>query len=533
MSDANDAGGSLARIDLPIRDVLRFIVPGGYGAVSAAFLDHLIFQGSLGFANSSVLVPAGFIFGLVAFVGSFHSRFWPWKKHWHSEMEAIAKEINAITGSELARREEFAKPIYKLWIEAVCRADLRGYIHYKTGIYYSTAAVSVISVVSGFACFCWLVYSGYVFASTSGHQGVKDILSGGACLAVYFLMALLTYWMSRSYLKEVATQGRIAMELDTSRHELVRLARAATRIAADFDDKQAVPEIVKSVLLDICPAELEFFQAAQCDKVVDQLETRNGSVQRVAHITLTSTEPSVINGGSNLYQGDRQRVLESALAMRLCARLNVDAIRLQIAPIGDFWTANYQPSTRTVRALRLDKALKEHVVTKDSPIERCCKKYGITSVFVRGRFVIGPSPGLAAVLERELKTMKSGLRVFDPFAGTRLVEQICRQHDSTAAVSSSDKIDADGNALPHDSFATPPPQQDYDLAVIDPLYEDCLAYLELVGTKIRSKKFIVQSGRICDVRWNEKIELVLQKLGTVERSTYNTFGSCIFVVTKS
>ena len=77
-----------------------------------------------------------------------------------------------------------------------------------------------------------------------------------------------------------------------------------------------------------------------------------------------------------------------------------------------------------------------------------------------------------------------------------------------------------------------PPNEDYDLAVIDPLYEDCLPYIELVGRKIRAKKFIVQSGRSCDVKWNGKIESVLQQFGTVERPAVNTYGSCIFVVTR-
>ena len=462
MSKATDPAGSLARIDLPIRDVLRFIVPGSFGAISIAVLDHLLFKNAIGFADSAVLVPVGFMVGLIAFVGGFHSRFWPWKKHWHAEMDAIAKEINSITGSQLSRREEFAKPIYKLWIEAVCRGDLRGYLHYKTGIYYSTAAVSVIAVFSAFVSVAWLAFNMYGFASSSGHRGIKvfvessDFAIGLACIAFFLFMALLTYKMSKSTLKEVATQGRIAMELESSRHELIRLARAATRTAADFDDKQAVPEIVKSVLLEICPAELEYFQSAQCDDIIDQLDARNGKTQRVAHVTLTSLEPSVINGSPNLYQGERQRILESALAMRLSARLNVDAVRLQVAPIGDFWTINYQPSNRTVRILSLEKALSGHVVEKDSPIDRCCKKYGIGKIFVRGRFAIGPSPGLAAVLERELKTMKSGIRVFDPFAGTRLVEQICKQHDPTAIILSADKIDTDGTPSKHDSFTAPP-----------------------------------------------------------------------------
>ena len=50
----DDPGKSFARIDLPIRDVWRFIIPGGYGVISGALIGHLLFH--------DAARPAGFAF---------------------------------------------------------------------------------------------------------------------------------------------------------------------------------------------------------------------------------------------------------------------------------------------------------------------------------------------------------------------------------------------------------------------------------------------------------------------------------------
>jgi hypothetical protein len=534
-----DPGKSLARIDLPIRDVLRFIIPGGYGAISGAIIDHLLFHDALGLANSSLLVPAGFIFGLIAFVGSFHSRLRPWKRRWHREMDAIAKEINAITGHELARREEFAKPIYKLWIEAVCVGDLRGYLHYKTGLYYSMVAVSVYSVAAAAISFLWLIAQAVVAFNGAGYVEpirflcTSDSFAGAVCLGGFCIVGRISYTMSKKTLDEVTRQGRIAMELDTSRNELFRLARAATKMAADSEGALAVKEIVKDVVLEVCPGDLQLIESISLDGIIDQLDVRNGEERRVAHVTITSKNPVELNGGPNLYEGERQRILEMNLALRVCAPLNVDAVRIQMEPIGDFSESNYQPLNKQIQAIGLTEALKLKVITIDSPIKECCDRYGINKILVRGRYVVGPSVGLAEVLEHELTTMATGLRVFDPFAGTCLVEKICKRKDPATIVISQDRIDPDGKMVAFDSFAVPIPTQNYDLAIIDPLYEDCLAYLEFVSNKLHAKKWIVQSGRACDIGWNAKIGKVLQKFGSVERPEVNTHGCCFFLVTTS
>jgi hypothetical protein len=530
---------SLARIDLPIRDVLRFIIPGGFGAISAALIDHLIFHDALGLANSSLLVPAGFIFGLIAFIGSFHSRCWPFEKRWNREMVAIAKEINAITGHELARREKFAKSIYKLWIEAVCVGDLRGYLHYKTGLYYSMVAVSVFSVFAAAVSLLWLIFQGVLAYIGAGYNDLikflctSDSFAGAACLAGFCIIGRISYTMSKKTLDEVTSQGRIAMELDTSRDELIRLARAATKMAVDSEGPLAIKEIVKDVVLEVCPGDLQLIESITLDKIVDQLDVRNGEERRVAHVTITSTNPIELNGGPNLYEGERQRILEMNLALRVCAPLNVDAVRIQMEPIGDVSAPNYRSRNKQIQAINLTEALKLQIITEDSPIKKCCEKYEINKILVRGRYVVGPSVGLAEVLERELTTMTTGLKVFDPFAGTRLVEIICKRRDQETKVISQDRIDLDGKFADFDSFAMPIPEKHYDLAIIDPLYEDCLAYIEVIGQKLNAKKWIVQSGRACDVGWNAKIEKALQRFGSVERPEANTYGCCFFLVTTS
>jgi hypothetical protein len=537
MASPTEPGESLARIDLPIRDVLRFIVPGGFAAISSALMDHLLWNGTLGIAHLDILVPVGFIFGLIAFVGEFHARLWPWKKHWKIEIGNIAREITAITGSELARREELAKPIYKLWIEAVCPPGLRGYLHYTTGIYYTTAAVSVYSAT--FACLAlarlgWALLPHFTSAATGdlwSFLKTPEYCYAGLSFAGFSAMTLLSYRMSKGCLLSISNEGRVAMQLDESRDELVKLARAATRAATAVDDRQVIGAIVEEVFRDICPADRQLVSSSHLDRVVTQLDVRDGSEKKIAHISVESKKPFILNGGQNLYVGEQQRVLEAALALRLCAPLNVDGVRLQIGPVTVIEMQDFSSALKRVSRVTIEDALSLGVLTPRSPVVACAKEFGIEHVIVRGRFVIGPSPALASCLKKLLKELPTGIRVLDPFAGTRLVEKVCRSIAETNVVYSYDRIDQHGDPTTFDAFNFVP-HEEYDLVVIDPLYEDCLAYLAKVAPRIKAKYLIVQSGRACDLGWNAAVYELLKQIGNVEVPAVDGFGSSLFFVTR-
>lgn len=559
MASMLDPDGSFGRFDLPVRDVLRFIIPGGYAAISLAVIDDLLFNKALGIADSSILIPVGFIFGLFAFTVEFHKRIPPWRKRWNSEMRAIRKEIKAITLYEFPDEktsEERSKPIYKLWIEAFCPADLRAYLHYKTGIYYSAVAVSVYSALG--AAFCGvrvlLLYlaltnypliayinrtfeSGIIKSMTTElvkNSNTEVIIVGILCILFFAIMSRLSYLMSRSYLKEVTEQGLIIMSQGGNRDAIKGLALAAIRTSGDLSDARAVNEIVRHELSEICPIDVDLLKKIHQPQIVDQADVRNAKVKKVAHITIEAKKPLELNGCPNLYESERQRILESSIAMRLCSRLNVQAVRVQIGPIEDYSNNTYHPSNKKIHAVTLQRALELKLIENRSSVENCCRKYEINKILLRGRYVIGPSPELAEVLEKELPKQRPGLRVYDPFAGTRMVEKICKQHFGNAEVLSQDRIDLDGNESNFDSFAAAPPTEEYDLAIIDPLYEDCLAYIELVLPKLKVKKLIVQCGRVCDVDWNDKIRKVLERNYTVETPVLfsKVHNSCLFVATK-
>ena len=89
----------------------------------------------------------------------------------------------------------------------------------------------------------------------------------------------------------------------------------------------------------------------------------------------------------------------------------------------------------------------------------------------------------------------------------------------------------DGTVTAHDAFSFVPTEE-YDVLIVDPLYEDALPYLALVAPHVRAKYFVVQSGRNCDFRWNAEAEKLLG-YGSVEKPNENTFGAKIFLVTRN
>ena len=363
MGVENDPGKALSRLDLPIRDVLRFIVPGGYAAIGLAALDHLIWNNALGLSGSAALVPVGFALGLVGFVGEFHTFLPPWRKHWKHRIDAIAKEITQITGDALAQRELLAKPIYKLWIEAVCNAGLRGYLHYTTGLYYAAVVVSVFSMALFAVCASSIIWNLTTAGVGAGFAGILNELrdgtnaKGGLCLAGFLFIALASYRLSKSFLQSVTSEGRISMNLDESRDELKKLARAASRAMSESDAPSVVTEVTREALRELSPALQHLCAAIQYDGTISQLDLRTNVEKRVAHITVQAESPLQLNGSDNLYAGERQHLIEAEIGRRLCSFLNVDAIRLQVAPVGGFWKEHYKPSNKPVTLMPVAEAL--------------------------------------------------------------------------------------------------------------------------------------------------------------------------------
>jgi hypothetical protein len=145
--------------------------------------------------------------------------------------------ITSISGSEL-RGWRLAKPIYKLWIEAVCPPGLRGYLHHTTGIYYTTAAVSVFIAAFALVVVAWLLWAIIKDGVQRGWALIPSFLltdkalRSYAFVAGFSVLARVSYLMSKRCVQSITREGRVAMQLEESRDDIGRLAWAATRASA-------------------------------------------------------------------------------------------------------------------------------------------------------------------------------------------------------------------------------------------------------------------------------------------------------------
>lgn len=179
----------------------------------------------------------------------------------------------------------------------------------------------------------------------------------------------------------------------------------------------------------------------------------------------------------------------------------------------------------------LDQAIRADIIPAKGPIAECCGKYGIDRILLRNGRVVGPSAGLAQVLERLLRDLPTGQFVFDQFEGTGLTRAVCAKMAGKVRVEANDRLGPNSTSTGYDAFQCLPAQS-VDILVVDPLYEDVMAYLHRAKTSTKFRYAIVQCGNKSDVLWNKATKELLRTIGTLktEYMDIDTYGSEIYVI---
>lgn len=134
----------IERRDLPLRDILRFALPG---LVASGYVEVVAYLYTGRFVCERAVTPVflmlSLFLGLLSFAVSVHKRVQPWKKPWDDFLEEIRREMATILDKE-ELDEQVAKPVYKIWAEASeSRPALQEYLQYSTGLFYSYAALTM------------------------------------------------------------------------------------------------------------------------------------------------------------------------------------------------------------------------------------------------------------------------------------------------------------------------------------------------------------------------------------------------------
>jgi hypothetical protein len=531
-----DSRAFFERVDLPLRDILRFILPG---LLVAAYIDWATYLLTRKHPlSTATALGVALVAGLATFAVNFHEILWPWRRRWKDQLKQIREELNAITRWPQLTDEQYGKPMYKIWLDAICEPQVRLHLHYTTGLFYVFASISVISaaasVAFGGAIARLLLVAQYRAGFPDSFFSWAQILSAPAALALTIVFA----HRSLSLLEDIIGEGKLALNIEGSRDELQQLAKAAIKAGQAADHQEVVNREVRTAIARHRPLEVGSVTSVTPHTKVEQYDLRTDETLSIAHVAVYTDSyenAARINGRANLYNGPTQWRIQSALNQSLAPLLHVDAMRLQI--IGNPGISDCPLATRAdkdVEKIGLEKAIELGVVTNDGAVARCCRSLEIDYVLLRNGGVIGPNPELEVVIREVLKRLSGGDRIFDPFSGTGLTERLAQQHDPPMTVEGRDALDWDNDGAPtgYDAF-TVRPSKEFGLVVVDPLYEDVVKYLKDVAARLKFKHIVVVSGDVCDVVWNDEVKRVLERIGSevaeLSSDRPSSFGKRIFV----
>jgi hypothetical protein len=461
----------LQRLDLPIRDVLRLLLPGALGIVLFNWTYYLYSSVDL-LKSAPVVYLLGYtlVIGLITFSAGFHDWLWPWRAPWRKSLEDIRLQLERITGLTDLKHEPWGKPMYKIWLDAICRPDVRGHLHYVTGLYYTSVALAVTAALAAIFSIWPFIREIALLTTQTRHGPLNPILVGGR-LGSPIAEALLAYFLAKqalSYMDDVIKEGRLALQLSTSQEQLRQLAKATVESGLLAPPSGLIHQKVRECASLIRPIDAQKIKAVSEPILVDHYELRDDSIMSCAHIVAyaDSYDAAVaINGRRNLYNGPTQTRIEAFIREALGPSLGVNQIRLQIAPAdGPLVDCNFgTQEQKHIDRVKLPAAISIGVLSQSGIVVRLCEELGIGEILLRNGRLIGPNPALYGALDWILPRLKPGDVVYDPFCGTGLTKRM---------------VERTGNLIPRctditggvDAFLDTP-TDDLALVVVDPLYE--------------------------------------------------------------
>ena len=217
----------VARPDLPLRDLLRFLIPGAIGAGYVEFAYKWATGQRLTQGNAE-LVFLILIIGLACFASLIHRRLPPWKGWWEAEVQKIRDALTSLTGDNRYKDELNAKPLYKVWLDSDGGTpQLRSHLHYSTGLYYTWAAAAFLSALFSVAALILTTLSvlsacDVISLDFNGPAWSMALAAGGGLFLTWAFGA-----SGKSALQDAVREGVVALHLPESQVILRALATAA------------------------------------------------------------------------------------------------------------------------------------------------------------------------------------------------------------------------------------------------------------------------------------------------------------------
>jgi hypothetical protein len=528
----------LQRLDLPLRDILRLVLPGVVGLFIIDWMSYL-FTGHHPVVSLSATNVLGlaFLIGGVSFAAEFHEWLPPWRKPWRAQLTEIREQLELITQQSRYLAEKHGKPMYKIWLEAICEGQVRGHLHNLTGLFYTFSAIATILAASiPFAVWAFAEQA-WEFQQSGNHPLSALVWARLLTLPIDVLVIIFFTRGALGLMNDVNTEGMLAMNLESSRTQLRELANAAAGSGLLGMESDLVQQQVKTAIAALRPVEADRLQSVSEVRYIDQYDLRDDSVLKYAHVTAYARDyldARLINGRANLFNGPIQYRIEGYLRETLGPLLSVARVRLQVAPgdrpLSECDFGSYE--RKEVQHLSLDTAIRLGIISDTGAVAKTCQDLQIDNVLIRNGQVIGPNPGLSVALKEALRLLSPSDVIYDPFSGTGLTRELVRLQGGRLVAQCDDAMAADGEATGFDAFQDAPTKH-LALVVLDPFPENVIPYVTQKLPELDWSLVLVVSGDMSDIAWNEAVQDALERRARRMPLSGDFFGKQIYLYKKT
>ena len=528
--------------ELGFRELYRIAIPG---YVSLA-LATMVFP-DLNSLDLITKVIVGFFLGLITYSLRISRKIPPYRCFFNKQTTRLQKAIvdccDFDTECKFTLRK--SKAVYSHFLQRFVEPNLRERIHYFTSFYYMFTDVSFIlffySVVNLFLWLCnnYIPSDCLEFFSNIDIQFSISYISLIPKVILLVLFAIPCGWGGYHIYKGIIDEQIVLVRQQFKDHCRLILSAINLNKKQESKDKASqtclreiickmvvtkTKETLKNLVLDPDTN----IQVTDC-QIIDAIDWRNGSQTTVFRVAINADNKLLVMGEPGNYKGIYKESIET--------RLN-DFLR-KINRNYKAWIDVSGEVKSFYKLLPLDKAIKQGVISRASPVYKAAKALELPYVLLRGRYIVGPSPGLVEVVSECIEANHFET-VLDLFAGTGAISKaalikdvkkatcvdrntsneiskILTEYSGRIAVRNNDVFDFVGRM-----------KKKFDLIVADPEYEKALKVATEIAPRIRDrcKIFILCHGFVADQEWNASVRQALEEAGFRVES-FQKFGQVI------
>jgi 16S rRNA G966 N2-methylase RsmD len=248
-------------------------------------------------------------------------------------------------------------------------------------------------------------------------------------------------------------------------------------------------------------------------------------------LTVVTSNPSMLRGHVLAYKGSYKERAEAVVqdflnGIQRGATVHIEVVGRRCGSLDGL--------------ISLPDLVKSGKATATSPLVRTAEQYRIPGALLHGRHLIGPSPAVAALVRRIVRS-RQVTSVLDLFSGTGIATKVACIEGSpqSALLVENDPAKIEflrrhldlklATIIQEDAFSFRIAGR-HDLIVADPFYEQVFDFIKAQGESLAkySRHVLLACASIEDVGWTREVRTQLVKVGLRVRRRHALYGQVVF-----